>query len=97
MRAGAITGLLYCVAVRDGVRSRVVAFSSLWGDKVAVFLELGVYIVRRVWFLFCLFGILWFGNIFGLAQGRKPHGGFEGPCSGPPLIFVRGGGPRPLG
>jgi hypothetical protein len=44
-------------------------------------------------------GILWVpGYFFGvLTQGRKPHGGFEGPRFRPPLIFLRGGGPRPLG
>ena len=47
VRAGAVTELLYCAAVRDGVRPRVVAFSGFWRDMIAVFLELGVYIVRR--------------------------------------------------
>ena len=48
MRAGIVPGLLYCAAIRDGVLSCVVAFSGFWRDKIAVFLELGVYIVRRV-------------------------------------------------
>ncbi len=59
--------------------------------------------VGKVWgidFLsFWVPGILWVSGYFfeGLAQGRKPHGGFEGPCFRPPMISLIDGGPRPLG
>ncbi len=56
--------------------------------------------VTVVWGFWCDFlpGILSSGYIIGgLAQGRKPHGGSERPRVRPPLIFLRGGGPMPLG
>ncbi len=61
------------------------------------------YGVRRIWgigFRFVLVpGVLWVPvNFFGgLAQGRKAHGGSEGPCFMPPLISLIGGGEGPSG
>ncbi len=58
-------GLPYGAAVRGGAHSNVPAFSRFWRDRFAVIEELGVYIVKRVLFLFHLPRILWSGNIFG--------------------------------
>ena len=83
VRAGRITGLLDGAAVRGVVHSSVL---------------LGVYIVKRVWFLVLLPRLLRYGNIFGgLAQGRKPHGGSKRPYCRPPLTILIGDGPRSLG
>ena len=79
----------------------VSAVSNTCNGVGGVFI-IGVCGVMRVWniglFSFWVPGILRSGNFFGgLAQGRKPHGGSERPRIGPPLTFMRGGGPRPLG
>jgi len=98
VRVGRFTGLPYSAAARSGALSCAPAFPRFWRDGFEVNEDLGVYIVKRVWVLFQLPRILWSGNICGgLAQGRKPHGGSEGPCIWPLLTFLRGGGPMPLG
>ena len=83
---------------RGGARSRVLAPFRAWEDDSAFAEKLGARAIWEFWCGFWVPGILKFGKFFGgPPHGRKPHGGSERPRIKPPLTFLRGGGPRPLG
>jgi len=92
---------VYRVHVRGRTRRRAIPrFRSLpcLRRRVCVCKKVGGKSRLEGWCYSWVPGILLLGYIIGgLAQGRKPHGGSERPRVRPPLIFLKGGGPRPLG